>query len=177
MLLPVITCLLAILILGWASHWRRPWDDRPEFVLMGMGFLLTLGLAVGIGAAVAEEVGEALPQRMDEKPSRVVRLAAARTVDSVQGSIRGGVFLLRGDIGGATYYRYYERFNDGVTPRQVRAGVGVYVYETDGAPRMEVTNWRFTRRWWRFFAFDPGGTTTDFYVPKGSIREGFQLEP
>lgn len=178
MVTPFVTLGLFFVIAIWVYLDGHGHFDRVDIALGGCLLTIAAFLSFVVGLAIANIGGELLPQRMDASPSHVAELAALRTVDSVSGTIAGGVFMLHGQIDGVTQFRYFERDGAAVTPRSLKAGEGVYVYEIhDGKPRVEEFVWHFTRRWMGWFFVDPEGRTTHFYVPAGSVMEGIQVTP
>lgn len=159
--------------------WAGEIPQEPlDWIAMTLFFGMTIALAIGAGAGVAAFLGEMLPTSMDATPSHTAPLVALRSADGISGSYHGGFFLGYGAIGSQAYYFYYESAGPNIsTPRQLKAGQGVYVYEGDGEkPRVEVFDWHFTQPWWRRLAFGTGGQTFRFYVPLNSIQRGYSLQ-
>lgn len=169
---------LVVWLAIWASLIREEgWpDDAVSWVLGGMICVASGLFFAAVGFAAMSGIGWMLPTEKDKQPSHVAKLASLRSSDGVQGSFRGGFFLGIGSIGSQLYYFWYEEAGAGVTPRQLAAGVGTYVYETNrNDAELRVYDWHFKRAWWGWFAVEGPGQTWEFHVPKGTIREGYSL--
>lgn len=174
MLLPVFTELCLILTILWVNNWGLPSaSDRVEIVIFCVLFAASSALAIMLGGGIATGIGVIATQEINEQASHEASLATLRSSQGISGSF----FLGSGSIGSDMYYFYYE--SDGgnrYSPRQRRAGGGVYVYEEDRKDAsVQIFEWHFKRNWMRFFAFGPEGETTRFRVPKGSILQGYVL--
>jgi hypothetical protein len=166
-----------VVLAAWVIQ-SEGWPGEPILWIAGGGIsAITLGVSIAIGFGIAAWIGSGLPQRMDSAPFYTAKLVSIRSGDGVTGSITGGAFLIVGHIGTEQYYFWYEQSGDSVTPRQKPVGVGTYVYDEDRHDaEFQQFAWHFTQSWWRLFAFDPGGTTNHFHVPKGTVSRTFQLQ-
>lgn len=175
MLTPIAFALAAIAVWGWVSADRHsPFrgGDRGSKVLGALMFLLTIVPALVVGAGVATALGASLDSRMNSAPTEQNELVNLRTVDGISGSLRGSMFVMVGQIGSERYFYWYERAGTAVTPRQVRAGVGVYVFEEDRENAvLRVYDHDFAVPLARWFALRDFGRTWHFHVPKGTVQK------
>lgn len=105
-------------------------------------------------------------------------LVALREKDGVSGNF----FLGSGYVGDEQYYFWYRRDSDHIEGGKTRRESSVRIYERDGTPIMRT--WKsvykstFVQRYGWLYSIDLRHEDTyspDFFIPRGSIKEGFQL--
>jgi hypothetical protein len=128
-----------------------------------------VGAALGTG--LSHLVGTLFKQRWSS--ASVSKLAAIRNGDAMQGQF----YLMGGTVNGGWAYNYYIKDGDQLRPRSLSiSGHNIVVEEIDdGKPRIEVSNAEFHSSWLNLFALPSGGHLYAFFVPKGSVKEGFDI--
>lgn len=101
---------------------------------------------------------------------------------NINGSIRGGLFYIYGSIStdNSQAFNYYVKQSDGSFKlKSVPASDSTIVY-TDGTPKVESTSYVCEKgkaifEPWSVAKCDGRPTTYKFYIPEGSIAEGYKL--
>lgn len=153
------------------------WPDEAVSWILGIFMSgLTFAVSILIGGGIASGIGSILPTQIDREPSHRAALVTLRSSDGISGAFHGSFFLGVGTIGSQLFYFWYESEAGGITPRQIAAGRGTYVYEEDRSNgEVRVYGWHFQQSWWRWFAFEREGQTYEFHVPKGTVKQGYSL--
>lgn len=173
----IIMIALALFFGYWAYEtWL---EEVPDFIF-GAILGMTIGGLVGliVGAAFYPMIE---PATVEEK-SRLAQIADT-TYGDPSGTIRGGAFLIRGAVSTdlATGFSYYVETDGGYTLRVAPADKST-IYYTDTTPRVEKVSrdcgaekMQLRAFGFQFCNSNLEGEHYDFYVPKGSIVESFQL--
>lgn len=154
--------------------WRRH-EDRPDGGEMGMAFCFGGAIAAVFGLLITLPIYSFAAKSVDDTPAWTQQLVSLRSADGASGSF----FLGSGRIDSELYYTWYERLRDGaiVSHRMVARG-DVLVYEQDRIDA-QLSGWHrhFTHAWVRWFALDMDEDiyVYTFYVPNGTVRQGFSL--
>jgi hypothetical protein len=129
-------------------------------------FLITPATIVGIG------------NTYEIVPDQSYALVALKERDGIYGRF----FLGSGTIEGSQYYFWYRKTQDGgIQGGRTYRDPSVAIREiTDGSqPRMQTYRWADPTWWQYWFTIDQSGPIQDispiFYIPKGSIQEGYAL--
>ncbi len=120
-----------------------------------------------------------MPNRVG-KPNSPFPLIALREKDGIQGR---SYFLGAGFINDTQYYFWYRRSTDGsISGGKTVRQPEVRIYEEDSQPRMVTFHTEYTNplaeKWLWVVGTDVRDDEDwcpDFYIPKGSIKEGFSL--
>lgn len=99
-----------------------------------------------------------------------------------EGTIRGGLFYVYGSIStdNQQMFNYYVKQSDGSFKlKSTPASVSTIVY-TDGTPKVESTSYVCEKgniifEPWSVASCSERPTTYKFYIPEGSIAEGYRL--
>ncbi len=97
--------------------------------------------------------------------------------------IEGRFFLGSGYVGDAQYYFWYRKNADGsISGGKTRRNPGVRIYEDESQPRIVTFHTEYSNSIWNKLLWIVGTDMRDdedwcpeFYIPKGSIKEGFSL--
>lgn len=160
-------------VLG-GGHEPRMFIEWCFFIFSGC-FLSALISLVPIGIAIY--IGS-LPELVGTKDQEYP-LIALREKDGFSGQ---GYFLGAGFIGDKQYYFWYRRdpkgyISGGKTVREPH----VDIYETEGIPKMVTSKTAYAnehiKKWYWLIGLDlrDPDWCDRFYIPKGSIKEGFTL--
>lgn len=102
----------------------------------------------------------------------------------VQGSISGGLFVIRGQIGEKQYFSYYMKSSDGSyrLDKRIAEQSSIWTDATAQTARVDIRDTaRSCRPDW-YVICDPNADKTwdfshaDFHVPPGSIKESYELD-
>ena len=145
-------------------------DFMDYFASALFGFMMAI-LTGSFGAGLAALVGLILPKRWS-----AVRSYSLAAMNNGSG-INGQFFLGRGNVNGGWAYHYYSKSGDLLRPEQlIISGNDVAVTETDdGNPRLEVDDYEVMYGWMNWFGFTGSHRRFRFFVPKGSVKEGFEI--
>jgi len=133
--------------------------------------LVPIGIATFIGS---------IPERNGIK-DKEYPLVSLRERDGISGQF---YFLGSGSINDVQYYFWYRRNSGGdISGGKTIRGPGVRIYETDNSEAKMITfkteyKNRNVSRWLWIIGIDGRDDEDwcpDFYIPKGSIKEGYQL--
>lgn len=174
----MITIIVFALFLGFRAY--EDWFQEVADFIFGAILGTTLGLLASLViGGVFYPTTE--PVTVEEK-NKLVQIDDT-TYSDVSGTIRGGVFLVRGAVTTdlAAGFSYYVETDGGYTLRVAPADKST-IYYTDTTPRVEKVSRdcgtervRLREFGFQFCNTDLEGEHYDFYVPKGSIVESFQL--
>lgn len=135
----------------------------------GLISLVPLGIAAWIGS---------LPKTQATKDAEYP-LVALREKDGISGQF---YFLGAGSINSTEYYFWYrENANGSISGGRTHRSPGVEVYEYDGEPMMVTFRTEYKSKWAKYIRYigidmrDEDCWCPRFYIPKGSIKEGFVL--
>jgi hypothetical protein len=158
--------------------WQWPFLAIAFTIFVGL-FISALisGALIGVGCAIGS-----MPERVGIE-DKTYDLVTLRERDGVNGQF---YFLGAGSIHDVQYYFWYRRNADGTIAggKTVRApGVRIHEIADGSAPRMMTfrtvySNAIFNSVLWQLLALDPRDEADwfpDFYIPKGSIKEGYAL--
>jgi len=176
----VLLTAVFLLYYNWGWWHGDTGADRLFFIVMPLvlgalvTFVLCLG-AMGLAAMLDSWVASHCRQRWEENWRG--ELVAMRNADGVKGSIRGGLFLLSGQVASRQVYHYYYRTGKAFKPDSWTIDENVYVYEEDRADGEVIQSHRvFVRESVNWFASPSDGHRMEFHIPKGSLRQSFTLE-
>jgi hypothetical protein len=106
-------------------------------------------------------------------------LVALREKDGVKGNF---YFLGAGVINDQQYYFWYIKNSDGsISGGKTYRCPEVRIYEQDGVPKMVTYKYEYKNKWIKKYLWIIGIDLRnneyyeDFYIPKGSIKEGYNL--
>lgn len=174
----MITIIVFVLFSGYWAY-KEWFEEVPGFIIGGILGAVLGGIASLIVGAVFYPMME--PATIEEK-SKLVQINDTAYSD-VSGTIRGGAFLVRGAVTTdlAAGLSYYMETEGGYTLRVAPADKST-IYYTDMTPRVEKVSRDCGMEKMRVRAFGIQfcdlkleGEHYDFYIPKGSIVESFQL--
>ena len=142
--------------------------------------LFVSGLAAAmLGYITASALSDRLP-----RVRRVVKtygLAAARSADTIGGSIVGGLFITTGNISGRRVYHVYRRNDDGsLQPRTLNADGSVRIVEDADLVNTGIWNEIVMEvdpknRFRRFVVDENTGKIDELRVPVGTVTTKFEL--
>lgn len=177
-MIPIILIFVIITIIIVVAD--RPYNflDFVLEVIMGLSMASIPALVffgVQINSNIIEPVGQAA---MSET---LMNMNDASYADT-HGTIRGGSFYVYGSIStdNQQTFNYYVKQSDGSFKlKSAPASVSTIIY-TDGTPKVESTNYICERgktifELWSVASCDERPTTYKFYIPEGSIAEGYRL--
>lgn len=159
-----------LLLNGPPSDW--PFLGWVSTILVGVFISALVTAAISVPAMV---LGSNTTRRWHANPP--LPLIALREKDGFQGSF----FLGSGMVRDQQYYFWYRRMPDGtIEGGKTLRGPGVRIHElTDGSqPRMVEFAYDEPSDLYKFFLIDlreDESLLPDFYIPKGSIQEGYSL--
>lgn len=179
-------CIIALAL--YVCHRNWPWwneDDRLEidrpdmWAGFAIGTLLTVGLCIlsllgayGLSSFISDHTTQVWHQ--DWKAPMV----SLRSADGEQGKITGGIFILSGYINAQQTYFYYTKREDGsFAPHRWVPDSNTSIFEgkrEDG----EVVQFDcvFKHSWLSWFADPWDQLKMNFYIPIGSVRQGFSVQ-
>ena len=155
--------------------------DFLEFILdalLGMSFAAIPALAyfgIQINSNIVEPVGQPAVSET------LVNMNDTSYADT-HGTIRGGLFYIYGSIStdNQQVFNYYVKQSDGSFKlKSAPASESTIIY-TDGTPKVESTSYVCERgkaifEPWSVASCHERATTYKFYIPEGSIAEGYKL--
>lgn len=149
------------------------WGDITDGLLNGFMALLFSGIAALL---ILLAVGSWwMKPYILEQHTNEYELRALSNSETVEGQFRGGLFVSSGYVDGKQIFTYIQSEGEGYVLRQFDAEDAI-VYQGDYAPKIEVTTYRWGNPW--IFPFDRGETQgAVFYVPDGSVANGFEVTP
>lgn len=175
----IILSAAAAMALAYYNVWADniPVDQHDPVVVV---ILFVSGLAAALlGYIVASALSDRLP-----RVRRVVKtygLAAARSTDTIGGSIVGGLFITTGNISGKRVYHVYRRNDDGsLQPRTLNADGSVRIVEDSDLVNTGVWNEIVMEvdpkhRFRRFVVDENTGKIDELRVPVGTVTTKFEL--
>lgn len=145
------------------------------FLIVRDAFLATMFGIVGIlvGAVFSLALGDILPKI--DAPQAPISLVAMHNESGGVGSF----FLGTGYIGNEEYLFYmYQTPDEGYKRGQISLGDGVTIYEREqNTAEMVVVPQKFAQDWYNLFTAPRSlGTSYRFYVPKGTVVQGFSIK-
>jgi hypothetical protein len=145
------------------------------FIFMGcfISFLISI-VPIVIGCIIGSQTQKRYKAVLDaEYP-----LIALREKDGITGH---SYFLGSGTIEDTQYYFWYRKQGDSIRGGKTKRTEGVRIFETDDSePKMVTWKTEYSLDKWAWiigFEDEQGSINwnPDFYIPKGSIKEGFIL--
>lgn len=170
MIFPIIFAI-AGLFFGWSAMLDGGNPHGAEYAGAAIMALLFAFSGLLIGILVAFIVGCFFPKSWLK--STVFNLAAMRN-----GSAAHGIFyLMRGSVNGGWAYNYYVKEGVQLRPKDLLINENDILVEEieEGEPRLEVSVYDFSKEWFNWFGAASQAKRYHFFVPKGSVKEGFDI--
>lgn len=106
------------------------------------------------------------------------RITSSECITSLHEShiVEGDFYLGSGTINGKKQYIYSVHNKDGYQLETIDNDKNVILGYDDKNPRIEVKTRIFTNDAWLWFAVPPVQTKTTIYIPKGTIKEDFNID-
>lgn len=182
----MLFCLSVVALALYIAYANYPWWHAggydPQFdkwFPLGWGIFLTVvaaGGAFGLGCGAAAIVGGNSKQIWNE--CWRAPMVAMRSSDGIHGTVAGGVFMISGQIDSAQVYYYYTLKRDGsFQPHKWRPDNDTSIFEEDRKDGEVVQcDSAFKKPWVDWFGFPNDRLRMDFHIPRGSLRQGFELK-
>ncbi len=146
--------------------------DTSTYVFAGV-FAVLLGVCGAfIGVGVAWLVGRLFPRIWTDPTT--FKLASMNNGTSMTGSF----YLMHGSVRGGWSYRYYVKIGDTLHPSELSVyGNDITIHEVPNEkdPRMVVETFRVRYGWLKLFGFSDEDRRYQFYLQKGSVKQGFDI--
>lgn len=176
-----IFTIIFLALIAWLI--KGTWTDTYLFdTWIGRTFMTILLVAVGFGLIVLSwwmAIGLAVWQTPDFQKGETTtkKLVAVATKDSIEGRMGGSIFASYGYVYGVRTISYLSKNEDGAIQVGQVYAENSYVYEGDEKPRVETHHWFKENGWFFPFGVVQTAETYSFYVPTGSVADGYEIAP
>lgn len=165
-----------VLLFVWFVIWT---DEFEEWLLkLWYSFLFTLAAAAIAGVVTVILIGISYSTSDNSewvlKSEEETSLVALKTADNTSGEFHGGLFASYGYIEGQRVINYISKDEGGGIRTDYATADSSIIYETDDSPRMVAQVFHRGNYWvlpWNVM----NGYTNLFYVPPGSVVEGYEI--
>jgi len=157
-----------------SDDWDRGLNTLAAFLLGGFLLFITLVTTNAVGYENTKKV---------TTTTHTHSIVSLNDGTGIAGSVRGGLFVIRGQINDTQHFSYYVRNEDGSFKLEKRAAEQSTIH-TDATPeaaRIDVTDkiTSCTAKWW--LLCDESQKTVefshaDFHVPQDSLVNDFSLD-
>jgi hypothetical protein len=154
----------------------RFWHTIVGKILTAIGQVAVAFVAWLLLSLIFVGLGNAFQQNYEHVSTEEKSLVALQTRDSVEGSIRNGVFASYGSIDGKRVISYVTKDESGGIRTGTVDADQTVIYEEDSKPRMDVLHWE-KRNWLWIDGVISTTETYVIYVPVGSLVENYEVAP
>lgn len=177
-MIPIILMLVMCALLG--VKLSKPYD-LAEFIYYAVLGLVTALIPIMIYLAIQLDANIIEPVEQLTGTETLVNISDT-SYPGVNGLIRGRLFYLYGSVAtdNSQAFNYYVKLEDGSYKLKSAPASDSTIVYTDGTPKVESTNYVCERgkdivEPWSIASCKEKPTTYKFYIPEGSIAEGFKL--
>jgi hypothetical protein len=176
----VIFILLILVITVGVIMFINGYDWAEKFLGLLFGLFIGGVLAVGV-AVILGIVGQVVntTKTVSHYSQKIVSLQDG---SQVQGSMSGGLFLVRGQIGETQYFSYYRQTGENTfnLDKRETGASNIITDATAETARVDITDEISVCRstWWSICDEKPTGISVhaDFHVPANSVKNDFELD-
>lgn len=176
-MIPIILIIVVVTIIVLVDSDPCDFLDSLSTAIMGM-MMASIPTLVYFGIQLNSNIVEPVERPTSET---LVNMNDTSYADT-HGTIRGGLFYIYGSIStdNRKEFNYYVKQADGSFKLKSAPASDSTIVYTDGIPKVESTSYVCERgktifEPWSVAKCDERPTTYKFYIPEGSIAEGYRL--